>query len=154
SARRLRRSGRSASRPREVIAGMLAASQAFTDVLAVTGPRFALVTATVVAGSWWLVARQPSTSDPPPVVVAPPPIAPVPAPIAPVAKVPTRAVPCVDGEPELLARDDHPVLCTQTRCLDVDVEEGTMTLGSRPAAPRREPAIRISGDSICRGDAC
>src|SRR5262245_55961187 len=119
-------------------------------MLPATGDRVRLIVAgCVVASLWpWLGRR----SEPAPRIVVVPHVVSVPTP-APQARFPTRAVPCVDDDVELLADGARPVLCSSAGCLSVDPQTGDVTAAPRPAAIALSPATVRDG-SICREHSC
>jgi hypothetical protein len=77
--------------------------------------------------------------------------------LTPTAKVPTTAVPCaMPDELELHATGEHPVLCWDTGCMQLDVDKATASLVEKPPASNAwlEPIAEVKTDSVCLGAKC
>ena len=91
-----------------------------------------------------------SSEAPVPIIIVAPTL---PAPPASRPSSPTRAVPCVGEDVEVLARGSTAVLCSSLGCLDVDNDTGELAPSIRPAPVAVEPASVRDG-SICHAQSC
>jgi hypothetical protein len=116
-------------------------------MISATGYRAPLILGACGIASLWLWHGRASEPVPRSVV---PPVVPAPAPQP---RFPTRAVPCVGDDVELLANGAIPVLCSSAGCLSIDPETGDVTTATRPAAVAISPASVREG-SICDDHSC
>ena len=116
-------------------------------MLPAIGYRIPVVVAAIGIASLSLWHGRSSEPAAPIIIVAPVLVTP------PSSIVPTRAMPCVGDDVELLAHGTTAVLCSSLGCLDVNRETGDLTPSTKPATVSIErPSVRDG--SICNAHSC